>query len=481
MSIHDLSVTNELLGHTNLIRGVDFAEDSAAIITSSLDGTARIWNLNSFNPDPLIIDLGIPLHHARLSYDGKYAVTESGSIKVWDAKTGSPLATLASESLVTSTSFDLPGHNILCARDSDGDLRFWHMDSMSTVELKEHLGHVNAARFSGPTGYIVSGGWDGWKSNAPGCIRIWDAETGLHLAALGHPGETGRSIEVSHDGNYAVCLITQGHQRFIRVIDLITGAVQLIEGQALTFGIHPTLPYVAVSYGNEIKVIHLSTGKLLHSVASPQGLTDSRILWSQSDSGWGTLFVQTMEDQSPSYIALDAGSGNQTGRVPGRYLILDHNRQELLSFQDESGHLKTYDLESLNEIETSPLHGLRPGKLTLGMNGDLIASSVPNDQAIMLWNADSLDRVAVLGGDGYVSDLSWSGDKQRLIATWDESIIILDAKSIGERAMMRSHLQHSLGMSNSLYSNNSIDIDQHQFILKRTSDIQRMIKGLKQQ
>ncbi len=480
LSMDDLSVQTQLLGHTNLIRGIDFSDDSATLITASLDGTARIWDLRTFSPESRVINVGVPLSHAWLSHDGRYAITEAGSIRVWDAISGQPRGTLAAESMVTSASFELPGSNIFASRDIDGAIRFWHMDSMSTVELNGHQGHVNAARFTGPTGYIVSAGWDGWRSNVAGCIRIWDASTGLHLAALGEPGEVGRSVEVTSDGRYAVCLTTQGHERDLRVIDLVSGATRSIPGPVLSFVVHPGLPYVAVSNRTEIQLIRLSTGELLRSVSSPQGATDIKMLWLNSDSEWGKLFVQVLSDQVPRFVVLDVSSGRQIGSVPGRYLIHDHRGGDLFVFQEEEGLLHTYNSDSLTRIQSSPLNGVRAGRLKLDTNGELIASSVPDDQAIMLWDAETLNRVAVFSGDGYVSDLSWSEDGKRLIATWDEQIVILDDESIGARASVRSALQAALGMVDETKAMRLIDPAQRQAVQERALVIRSMLSGLEE-
>jgi len=438
-----LSVVAHLEGHTNLIRGIHFSNDGDSIITASLDGTARIWDLRSNPPNQTVINPGVPINNAWLSHDGTFAVTEAGILQVWDAKTGQPLATLASGSVVEWTSFVLENKNIVGAIDTDGSLRLWHMDSMSTVRLNGHTGHINSARFSGATGYIVSAGWDGWTSNEPGCIRIWDAETGLHVAALGEPGEVAMSVDLSSDGRYAVCRITRGQNTGLRIIDLIDGTIRHIPGFYEGIAIHPSKPLLLTALAGSFIMRDLNSGEVRQTWKLPHKI-HGRLRWLPGDTELGKLVCPVLVDKARSICLIDLESLQTTLDIDGNHTASSPDYHDLYVYSPIDNRFTIYDTDSMIQMRSGSLYGLGSGRLTIEANGQRIAASSPDDQAVMLWDIKTLNRVAVFTGDGYVSGLSWSSDGTRLLATWDESIQILDTFPIGKRSERRDALKSAL-------------------------------------
>lgn len=473
-----LSVVAHLEGHTNLIRGIHFSNDGSAIITASLDGTARIWDLRSNPPKQTVIDPGVPLNHAWLSHDGAFAVTEAGVLQVWDARTGQPLATLASGSVVGWTSFVLENKNIAGAIDTDGSLRLWHMDSMSAVRLNGHTGHVNSARFSGATGYIVSAGWDGWTSNEPGCIRLWDAETGLQVAALGEPGEVAMSVDLSSDGRYAACRITRGQNTGIRIIDLIDGTIQHIPGLFEAVAIHPSKPLLLTASAGSINMRDLESGEVLQTWKLPHKI-HGRLRWLPGNSELGKLVCPVQIDQEQLVCVIEVDSFNINSKLDGSYTATNPDEHDLYVYSPRMNRFTVYDSDSMLPKRSGSLDGLGSGRLTIEANGQRIAASSPDDQAVMLWDIETLNRVAVFTGDGYVSDLSWNNDGTRLLATWDESIQILGTFPIGKRAEMRDALQAAL--KNTTRPQLSSDSEALRIqVQERASQIRHLLDGLRE-
>lgn len=438
-----LSVVARLEGHTNLIRGIHFSNDGGSIITASLDGTARIWDLRSSPPNQTVIKPGVPINNAWLSHDGTFAVTEAGILQVWDVKTGQPLATLASGSVVEWTSFVLENRNIVGAIDTDGSLRLWHMDSMSTVRLKGHTGHINSARFSGATGYIVSAGWDGWTSNEPGCIRLWDAETGLQVAALGEPGEVAMSVDLSSDGRYAACRITRGQNTGIRIIDLVDGTIRHIPGLYEAIAIHPSKPLLLTALAGSFILRDLESGEELNIWKLPHKI-HGRLRWLPGNTELGKLVFPVLVGKAQSICLIDLETFQTTLEIDGNYTASSPDDHYLYVYSPIDNRFTIYDTDTMKQMRSGSLFGLGSGRLTIEANGQRIAASSPDDQSVMLWDIETLNRVAVFTGDGYVSDLSWNKDGSRMLATWDESIQIMDPFPIGKRAEMRVALKAAL-------------------------------------
>src|SRR5206468_4200771 len=73
------------LRHTGLVNGGQFSPDGQRVVTSSLDGYARLWDSRS---GQLMGELkhDAPVHSAGFSPDGGFVVTASkdGTARIWD-------------------------------------------------------------------------------------------------------------------------------------------------------------------------------------------------------------------------------------------------------------------------------------------------------------------------------------------------------------------------------------------------------------
>ena len=89
------SQVSRLLHHRARISAIRFSPNSHSVLTTSWDGTGRVWNAQTGEP------IGLPLEHngsiqsAAFSADGEKIVTGGGALdktaRLWDARTGQPL------------------------------------------------------------------------------------------------------------------------------------------------------------------------------------------------------------------------------------------------------------------------------------------------------------------------------------------------------------------------------------------------------
>jgi WD40 repeat protein len=120
------------LEHPNRnIRSAHFSSDSKRVVTSSADGTARIWDVRTGKPLLVWKDSEGGLCDARFSPDGTKVVTASGPVRVWDARSGKLLATLKWKDHPALAVFFHPEGERIFAHANDEALRCWPLDLLS--------------------------------------------------------------------------------------------------------------------------------------------------------------------------------------------------------------------------------------------------------------------------------------------------------------------------------------------------------------
>ena len=220
-----------LTGHRDWVTTVAFDAQGTGLVTTSLDRTARIWDVAT-GDERAVLEHGHWVATGTFDASGGAVLTSSadGTARLWDAVQGKevrrlgqaasdrpeqpptavPAVTLPSPRpdvaappagsvagapdapLVTAT-FDPAGTTAITAGD-DGVVRLW--DVASGVEVRQLRGHgglVTSAVFDGAGSHVVTAGGDG-------TVRVWDAATGEELALLDEHDGRVAGARFSPDG-----------------------------------------------------------------------------------------------------------------------------------------------------------------------------------------------------------------------------------------------------------------------------------------
>src|SRR5580704_2313232 len=211
-SAHDCSFRLALAGHTGLVSSAVFSPDGASVVTSSWDGTARVWNAHTGAVTATLSGHKFWVNSAAFSPDGGRIVTASWdkTARVWDAKTGAVLATLAGHSdRVNGAAFSADGTRVITA-GNDHTARLWNAATgEALVTLTGHADAVTSAVLSPDGSRVVTASFDT-------TARIWSAETGAELAMLGGHGGWVWSAQFSADGSR---IVTASEDKNARVWD----------------------------------------------------------------------------------------------------------------------------------------------------------------------------------------------------------------------------------------------------------------------
>ncbi|KAJ2913619.1 hypothetical protein MD484_g6797, partial [Candolleomyces efflorescens] len=193
-----------LRGHSSNVRSVVISPDGKRIVSGSYDKTIRIWDAETGT------QVGEPLQghtdyveSVAISPDGRRIVSSGNdnTIRIWDAETGEQVGEplVGHTDGVRSVAISPDGKRIVSASE-DSTIRIWDIETREQVgePLQGHTGWVYSVAIS-PDGKLIASGASDKK------IRLWDMEGGTQVrkALPGHT-ESVRSVAFSTDGKSIV-------------------------------------------------------------------------------------------------------------------------------------------------------------------------------------------------------------------------------------------------------------------------------------
>lgn len=161
--------TSPLVGHTDDVRSVAFTADGSHLVTGSVDGTVRTWDLR-----PVIATGSGPILGVAFSPDGHRLITgaRDGTSRLWDAQTGHEIGEpVHYAGAVTSVAFSPDGQQIAIGA-GDGTIALTRLDTGAATTFVGDSA-VFAIAYSPDGRILASGGHEG--------IKLWKAADGQSL------------------------------------------------------------------------------------------------------------------------------------------------------------------------------------------------------------------------------------------------------------------------------------------------------------
>ncbi|XP_065052101.1 transcription initiation factor TFIID subunit 5-like isoform X2 [Rhopilema esculentum] len=186
-----------LLGHSGPVYGLSFNENNSFLVSSSEDGTVRLWSLHTFTN--LVVYKGhtFPVWSVKFCPKGFYfaSVSADRTARLWSTDSHTPLRIFAGH-LADLNAIDFhPNCNYIATGSSDRTVRVWDILTGNSVRLfTGHKGAVHAVAFSPDGKHLVSSGVD--KR-----ILLWNIADGVPVIDLTGHTEAVFALSFSRDGH----------------------------------------------------------------------------------------------------------------------------------------------------------------------------------------------------------------------------------------------------------------------------------------
>jgi len=272
-----------LRGHGNDAWLALFSPDGEQILTSSEDGTARLWDtegrlITTFEIDPAKIVF------ANFSPDGSQIVTGSddGIVRQWRLD-GTLIRTLEGHTKTVYTAIYSPDGKLIVTAGADNTARLWRADGSFIKSLEGHSNEVTAAGFSPDGKKILTTSYDN-------TLRLYQSDGTFITALEGHTGwpisfsfnpDSTRIVSAGWDGTARLwsaegepLAILEGHTRSVN------SAVFSPDGGRILTASTDTTARLWSADGEPIATLEGHTGPVNLAVFSPDG---SRILTASHD------------------------------------------------------------------------------------------------------------------------------------------------------------------------------------------------------
>jgi RNA polymerase sigma factor (sigma-70 family) len=209
-----------LEGHTAPVERVAFSADGRRVLSSSMDGTVRLWDVETGKEIRRMVGHEDRVTCATFTPDGTQILSCSwdGTMRFWDVETGKELKRLNTEGApgihVCNVLFFRDGKRFLFNAADHHALQIWNVNGKRERDFAEHPDHVEAVAIAPDEKTVLEGNWDSH-------LRLWDINTGKLLRDITGPRAKVYGVAISPNGRQALSGGLEDNA--IHVWDLETG------------------------------------------------------------------------------------------------------------------------------------------------------------------------------------------------------------------------------------------------------------------
>jgi len=445
VATHELLATST--GHTNAIPCLACSPDGTRIASGSFDQTVRLWDGATGKLLATLRGHSDWLRHVAFSPNGKHLVSagQDRTLRLWDGLSGELLAVLKGHTApVLSAAFSNDGA-VLASASDDGTVRLWDVKQLTLQGvLRGHASFVYAVEISPDGKFTASTGWDG-------SIRIWDSATWRELAMLEGPPAFLTTVTFTPSGEAVVSASNKGvvawwnwrTKNLIRRMDLMQDVAEpslipILRDMVIGLAVDAKGNRLASGGpAGKVRIWHAATGALLATLADPEAPWIGAVAF---DPGGTRLAAASnvAEKNQHRIVIWDVDRREAIkvlhGHTQNVYALEFSRDGRWLASSSTDGTARLWDATTLEQVAVLR-HGGSVYKVAFSPDGRRLATGCA-DNTVRLWDIATGREVAELRGhDSYIHGLTWSADGTQLVTgSGDHTVRVWDSLSASERA-----------------------------------------------
>lgn len=222
VKLYDIKSTNPnpvltFEGHTGNITGVAFHCEGKWMVTSSEDGSVKIWETRSGTVQRSYSHQGSPVNDVVIHPNQGEIIScdRSGSVRVWDlAENACSHQLIPEEDVAVSSVTVASDGSLLCAGNNNGNVFVWRMEQyrekttlIPVTHFKAHAQYITRVLLSPDVKHLAT-------CSADHTAKIWEVkdldEVGFGAAALPAPSNPSRNLDPNNPKNAQALTLTNG-------------------------------------------------------------------------------------------------------------------------------------------------------------------------------------------------------------------------------------------------------------------------------
>ena len=477
------ALLHTLVGHTSQVNDVAMTSDGSHAISTSLDGTLKVWEMESGICIRTLKEV-VPgwkdyATSVALTSNGRHAILASSDhmLRLWDIESGTCLRTFIGHTdSVNDVAITPDGHYAVSAAGgrnspSDYSLKIWDLESGACLRtLEGHTGPVKSVALMQDGRRAVSGSQDEtikvWDIQSGACLRtleshsgtllclalsqdnhyavsasgnntlmLWNLESGECLHTLRGHKNSVEGVALTRDGHYAV---SASSDKTLKVWDVMSGAcLRTLEGHSgivYALALTPDGHYaISASHDNTLKVWDIQSGPYLPTWGGHiSGVTSVALMPNgrYAVSGSVDKMLKVWDLKSGACLRTLEGHKNTICSVA----LMPDGQRAITASLDKT--LKVWDIESGTCLRTFIGHTDSVNDVALSPDGHYAVSAAggldsPHDYSLKIWDLESGACLQTLEGHtGSVLSVALMQDGRRAVSgSQDKTIKVWDIQS----------------------------------------------------